>query len=135
MIMGREYCDSPSRSAWSHTFATQQVIALMKPGLVQMHLGSRLHELGMPLRVQFCCEERDQHGSRNCCTVEEKEEKNKLQEVLCAATRLGKLTAQAGKPVNCAETDAAKRAVTKPVREYMANVGTIEYEELVERLR
>lgn len=48
-----------------------------------------------------------------------------------AATRPGKLTAQAGKPVNCAETDAARKAATKTVREYMANVGTIEYEKLV----
>jgi len=41
-------------SAWSQTFATQHVIALMKPASEQMHFGSRLHELGIAFSVQFC---------------------------------------------------------------------------------
>jgi len=43
-----------SWSALSQTFATQHVIALMKPASEQMHLGSRLQEFGIALIVQFC---------------------------------------------------------------------------------
>jgi len=41
-------------SAWSQTFATQHVIALMKPASEQMHFGFRLQELGIAFNVQFC---------------------------------------------------------------------------------
>lgn len=44
---------SPSWSAWSQTFETQHVIALMKPASEQMHFGSRLQELGIAFNVQF----------------------------------------------------------------------------------
>jgi hypothetical protein len=44
----------PSWSAVSQTAATQHVMALMKPASEQMHFGSRLHELGIALMVQFC---------------------------------------------------------------------------------
>src|SRR5213079_520593 len=55
--------NSPFWSAASHAVATQHVMPLMNPLSEQMHLGSRLHELGMALRVQFCCaeEEQDSH--------------------------------------------------------------------------
>lgn len=51
---GPRWHNSPFRSAWSHFSATQHVIALMKPASEQMHLGSKLQELGIALRVQFC---------------------------------------------------------------------------------
>jgi hypothetical protein len=102
-------------------------MALMNPLSEQMHLGSRLHELGMALMVQFCCaeEEQDSHQPKMALLH------NPLLLGEAASDGEGgrggwqkkKLTAHSGREARlCAEAKAARRAVTTTVKGDMAEV-------------